>query len=395
MSNASILLTLNAGSSSVKFALYASAAGLPLLAAGQIEGLLGAHPRFEASTAACGHSSYPLQTGAGAIDQAQAVYAILQWMQQNHPLRPVAAISHRVVHGGVDLVEPVRVDAALLDQLERLVPLAPLHQPHNLAGIRAAQTAFPGVPQVACFDTAFHRQHPFVADTFALPRAYYDAGIRRYGFHGLSYEYIARSLRQRNPALAAGRVIVAHLGNGASMCALQDGRSVASTMGFTALDGLPMGTRCGQLDPGVLLYLMTEKGMDAAAIGELLYKNSGLKGLSGLSHDVRVLLASELPAARDALAYFVSRCRHEMGGLAVGLGGLDAVVMTGGIGENAHPIRAALFGGLEWMGIELDPAANQAGASVISSARSRVQLLVLKTDEERMLAEHAAALLRL
>jgi acetate kinase len=287
------------------------------------------------------------------------------------------------------------IDDVLLTALERLVPLAPLHQPHNLAGIRAARNAFPGARQVACFDTSFHRSHPFVADTFALPRSYYDEGIRRYGFHGLSYEFIARRLRAGHPALAQGRVIVAHLGNGASMCAMQDGRSVASTMGFTALDGLPMGTRCGQLDPGVLLYLMTEKGMDAAAISNLLYSQAGLKGISGLSHDVRVLQASDEPAARDALSYFADRGRREIGGLAACLGGLDAVVLTGGIGENAAQVRALMLADLQWMGIDIDAEANQRNATVISSPASRVQILVLKTDEERMLAEHAGELMAL
>jgi len=299
------------------------------------------------------------------------------------------------VHGGPDHLAPALIDDVLLTALERLAPLAPLHQPHNLAGIRAARNAFPGARQVACFDTSFHRSHPFVADTFALPRSYYDEGIRRYGFHGLSYEFIARRLRAGHPALAQGRVIVAHLGNGASMCAMQDGRSVASTMGFTALDGLPMGTRCGQLDPGVLLYLMTEKGMDAAAISNLLYSQAGLKGISGLSHDVRVLQASDEPAARDALSYFADRGRREIGGLAACLGGLDAVVLTGGIGENAAQVRALMLADLQWMGIDIDAEANQRNATVISSPASRVQILVLKTDEERMLAEHAGELMAL
>jgi len=298
-------------------------------------------------------------------------------------------VSHRVVHGGVTLTDPVRVDDALLAQLAQLVPLAPLHQPHNLAGIRAAQAAFPDTPQIACFDTAFHRSHPFVADTFALPRHFYDEGIRRYGFHGLSYEFIARRLRELDPLRAQGRVIVAHLGNGASMCAMMDGRSVASTMGFTALDGLPMGTRCGQLDPGVLLYLMSEKGMDARAISDLLYKESGLKGLSGESHDVRTLEASSRPAARDALAYFTDRGRREIGGLAACLGGIDALVLTGGIGENAARVRSAMLNDMEWMGIAIDHEANLRHEPVISQPGSRVQVRVMATDEERMLAEHA------
>jgi len=389
-----LLLTLNAGSSSVKFAVYAATPALPLLAAGKIEGL-GAQARFSVRSTADVASGFGLAPEPALNNHAEAVQAILRWQQHAFAGAQVLAVSHRVVHGGTTHVAPVLIDDAQVVALERLVPLAPLHQPHNLAGVRAAREAFPGVPQIACFDTAFHRHHGFVADTFALPRRYYDEGIRRYGFHGLSYEFIARRLRADHPVLAAGRVIVAHLGNGASMCAMRNGHSVASTMGFTALDGLPMGTRCGQLDPGVVLYLMAEKGMDAAAISHLLYQESGLKGLSGLSHDVRTLQASDSPAARDALAYFADRCRREIGGLAASLGGLDTLVLTGGIGENAAAVRAAILTDMGWLGIELDAQANQNHATVISTAASRVQVLVFKTDEERMLAEHAAELLAL
>ncbi len=391
MLDSPLLLTLNAGSSSVKFAAYNATPELGWLASGQIEGL-GERARFSVKTAEPGAADHHPDL-EGPADHTTAVRAILQWLQQAQAGRTVAAVSHRVVHGGVALTDPVQIDDVLLAQLNELVPLAPLHQPHNLAGIRAARAAFPDTPQIACFDTAFHRSHPFVADTFALPRSYYDEGIRRYGFHGLSYEFIARRLRELNPALASGRVIVAHLGNGASMCAMQDGRSVASTMGFTALDGLPMGTRCGQLDPGVLLYLMSEKGMSAAAISDLLYKNAGLKGLSGESHDVRTLEASANPAARDALAYFADRGRREIGGLAACLGGIDALVMTGGIGENAARVRSAMLTDMEWMGMAIDHEANLRNDTVISLPASRVRVLVLKTDEERMLAEHAARLL--
>ena len=387
MTTPAILLTLNAGSSSVKFAAYSATASLDWLASGQVEGL-GERAVFSVKTADGADAEHaPVLDGPG--DHPTAVQAILQWLQRAQAGRRVAAVSHRVVHGGVALTEPVPVDDALLAQLDQLVPLAPLHQPHNLAGIRAAREAFPGTPQIACFDTAFHRSHPFVADTFALPRRCYDEGIRRYGFHGLSYEFIARRLRELHPELARGRVIVAHLGNGASMCAMHNGRSVASTMGFTALDGLPMGTRCGQLDPGVLLYLMSEKGLDAQAISHLLYRESGLKGLSGESHDVRTLEASGNPAAHDALAYFADRGRREIGGLASCLGGIDGLVMTGGIGENAVRVRSAMLTDMEWMGIAIDHEANQRQETVISSAGSRVRVLVLKTDEERMLAEHA------
>jgi acetate kinase len=269
------------------------------------------------------------------------------------------------------------------------VPLAPLHQPHNIAGIRAAREAWPGVLQVACFDTAFHRGHPFVHDTFALPRALYAEGVRRYGFHGLSYEYVSARLRTIAPLQAGGRVVVAHLGNGASMCAIRDGKSIASTMSFTALDGLPMGTRCGQLDPGVILYLLREKKLDVAALSDLLYRESGLQGLSGISHDMRELEASDAPEARQAIDYFISRIRYEFGGLAAALDGVDAMVFCGGIGENSWRVRERVLEGLEWMGIELDRTANRAGTDVISTAASRVRAYVIRTDEEAMLARHA------
>jgi acetate kinase len=276
----------------------------------------------------------------------------------------------------------------VLADLQALVPLAPLHEPFNIAGILAAKEAWPHVQQVACFDTAFHRSHPFVDDVFALPRRYYDEGVRRYGFHGLSYEYIVGRLAEVAPLHAAGRVVVAHLGNGASMCAIRDGHSVASTMGFTALDGLPMGTRCGQLDPGVVLYLMQTRNMDAAAISDLLYRESGLKGLSGVSHDMRELEASDKPEAQQAIEYFVFRIRRELGGMAAVLKGIDAFVFCGGIGENAWRVRERVLEGMEWIGIELDRFANRANAQVISSERSRVRVFVIPTDEEMMIARH-------
>jgi acetate kinase len=394
MAATDLLLTLNAGSSSLKFALYGLSQALPLLAHGQVEGLGDEQrPRLHVSLADGERHTQALAHQAGRPDHDAALDALLALLQAQFPRRKVRAVSHRVVHGGPEFAQPVRLDAALLQALAAFSPLAPLHQPHNLAGVRAAQAAFPAAVQVACFDTAFHRSHPFVADTFALPRRFYEQGVRRYGFHGLSYEYIARRLREADPLRAQGRVVVAHLGNGASMCALLNGRSVASTMGFTALDGLPMGTRCGQLDPGVLLYLMSEQGMGAAEISELLYTNAGLKGLSGESHDVRVLEASGSAAARDALAYFVDRARRELAGMTSCLGGLDALVLTGGIGENAVGVRAALLRDLAWMGIQLDPEANRDNAAVISSPGSPVCVRVMPTDEERMLAEHALELL--
>ncbi|PRD68713.1 acetate kinase [Malikia spinosa] len=386
----SLLLTLNAGSSSIKFALFEQRPhGLDRLAVGQVEGL-GERAHFCAVTTA-GERHEQWLDGSVA-DHGHALQGVLDWLRLSFPNREVAAVSHRVVHGGAEHVEPIVIDDHSRAQLETLVPLAPLHQPHNLAGIDAARVAFSRAPQVACFDTSFHRSHPFVSDTFALPRQYYEQGIRRYGFHGLSYEFISRQLKSRHPGLLAGRVIVAHLGNGASMCAMRGGRSVASTMGFTALDGLPMGTRCGQIDPGVLLYLVSEHGMNAQSLTDLLYRNSGLKGMSGLSNDMRVLLASDLPSAREAVDYFVEQCRRELGGLAASLGGLDALVLTGGIGEHAAEVRSRLLRNMSWLGIDFDESANQAGAEEISLPRSSVRVLVLATDEERMLAEHAAEL---
>ncbi len=310
-----IVLTLNAGSSSLKFAAFVLVNGgeLNSLASGQIEGL-GAIPRGSVKSASGEKTELAFDPSAEGADHQAAMGAILGWLEQEGYAASIAAIGHRVVHGGPDLVDPMLVNAEALAKLKRLIPLAPLHQPHNLAAVEAAMKAFPSTPQVACFDTAFHRSHPFVSDTFALPRSYYDEGVRRYGFHGLSYEYICKKLRTIAPQVAREDVVIAHLGNGASICAVHDGRSIASTMGFTALDGLPMGTRCGQLDPGVLLYLMVEKRMGAEEISDLLYKNSGLKGMSGISQDMRELEASHSQAARDAIDYFVSRIRRELAG---------------------------------------------------------------------------------
>ncbi len=285
------------------------------------------------------------------------------------------------------------LDQQKLAYLEHLTPLAPLHQPHNLSGVRAAQVAFPHALQVANFDTAFHRSHSWVNDVYALPRELYAQGIRRYGFHGLSYEYVIGKLRQAAPLQASGRVAIAHLGNGASMCAVRDGKSVGSSMGFTALDGLPMGTRCGQLDPGVVLYLIEEKGMSVRAVEDMLYRHSGLKGLSGLSHDMRQLEAAGTPEAMQAIEYFVSRVRRELGSMAAILSGLDALVFCGGIGENAWRVREQICRGFEWLGIELDGLRNQAGEMIVSSDRSRVQVFVIRTNEEIMIARHTARLL--
>jgi acetate kinase len=385
-----LILTINAGSSSIKFAAFQLQAGdLRRAADGHIEGI-GETATFFAHTAEGEKTEFVIDNSRGAVGHDLALAAILDWLEQQFAGARVLAVGHRVVHGGPNFAEPLLIDRANLALLRKLEPLAPLHQPNNIAGIEAAMLAFPDAFQAACFDTAFHRSHPFIADTFALPHHFYEEGIRRYGFHGLSYEYISRRLRVLEPVLATGRVIVAHLGNGASLCALRSGRSIASTMGFTALDGMPMGTRCGQLDPGVVLYLMAEKKMSAAEITDLLYKNSGLKGMSGISNDMRVLENSDALEAKEAIDYFVSRVRREVGGLAAAIGGLDAVVFTGGIGENAWRIREAVLGDLGWIGVHLDSEANRSHARVISTADSPVKVLVLATDEERMIADHTA-----
>lgn len=384
-----VILVLNAGSSSIKFDLFS---GSTDLLRGQIEGL-GASPRLKAKRLEDGLDlSRPLSDDEGRDHQA-ALGVLLALINDAAPGLAVNAVGHRVVHGGIAHEVPVIVTNEVMTALERLVPLAPLHQPHNLAGIRAAAAAFPQAVQVACFDTAFHRAHPWVNDTFALPRDLYDEGVRRYGFHGLSYEYITEHLRSVMPAAATGRLVVAHLGNGASMCAINGGRSIGSTMGFTALDGLPMGTRCGQLDPGVVLYLMAEKGMDAAAISDLLYKQSGLKGLSGLSQDMRELEAAGTPEARQAIDYFVFRVKREIGAMAAILSGIDTLVFTGGIGENAVNIRAEVCRDLGWLGVDLDEDRNAGRQTTISRDGSRVKVLVVATNEEEMIRRHTAALL--
>lgn len=390
-----LIVTINAGSSSIKFSVYRIAQGqLTQLALGQIDGI-GGKAHFAVKKTGGEKTGYDFDQSQGAVDHRVALAAVLDWLESEGDGANVVGVGHRVVHGGPIYSEPVRLDDAVLAKLKSFEPLAPLHQPFNLAGVEAARAAFPGAPQVACFDTAFHRRHTFIADTYALPRAYYDEGVRRYGFHGLSYEFIHRILRHEEPVLARGKVIVAHLGNGASLCAINAGKSVGSTMGFTALDGLPMGTRCGQLDPGVVLYLMEEKNMSAAQITDLLYKNSGLKGMSGISNDVRELEASDAPSAREALDYFVSRVRRNIGGLSAELGGLDCLVLTGGIGENAVNIRRKILENMEWFGIQIDFDANARNERIISEKGSPTVVLILKTDEERMIAAHTAELLDL
>ena len=388
------ILVVNAGSSSIKFQLFAIWKGgnLDRLLKGQIEGI-GTHPHLIAKDpkgATLIDQSWP----AAEVDDVPAALDKVIGFLRSHVGRMPVAIGHRVVHGGPRFSEPVIVSEAVVDQLEEYVPLAPLHQPNNLRPIRVVLERQPHLLQVACFDTAFHRSHPEIADRYALPNAYYAAGIRRYGFHGLSYEYIAARLRDDAPELAKGKVVVAHLGSGASMCALVDGKSVESTMGFTALDGLPMGTRPGQLDAGVVLYLIGEKGMNAKELEHLLYHDCGLKGLSGLSNDVRDLLASPDPRAKLALEYFVYRIALFTGQLAAAMEGIDAFVFTAGIGENAPAIRAAVANKLAWLGLELSNKANEKGELVISRKRSRVACLVMPTDEELMIARHTLSALR-
>lgn len=388
------ILVLNAGSSSVKFSLYAGdeagdAPG-PLLR-GQIDRLAGP-ARFVATDrtgAVVGARDWPRQA---VLTHAAAIRYLLDFIARDASHRLVA-VGHRVVHGGAAFAAPVRIDAAVLAQLERLTPRAPLHQPHNLAPIKVIAERAPTLPQVACFDTAFHCTQQPVAQAFGLPLEITERGVRRYGFHGLSYEYIAEALPRFDAAAARGRVVVAHLGNGASMCAMLAGKSVASTMGFTALDGLLMGTRGGALDPGVVLYLLDELAMDARAIEKLLYHRSGLLGVSGVSSDMRTLLACDDERSRFAVALFCYRALRELGSLAAALGGLDAVVFTGGIGEHAAPIRERICRDAAWLGIALDAAANAAGGPRISPEGSRVSAWVIATDEESVIARHARAAL--
>jgi acetate kinase len=381
------ILTLNAGSSSLKFALF-DAEVLTCSAIGQIEGLGVAASMSVKDGAGKAIPTPELLVSGTHLDHAGALRIILAFIEERFPDVGIAAVGHRVVHGGSGFDGPVFINTEVIQQLEALSPFAPLHQPHNLAGIAAAMTAFPDVPQIACFDTAFHRGHPFLQDTFALPRYLYDEGVRRYGFHGLSYEYVSQKLREVSPGVAKGKVIVCHLGNGASVCAIQNGRSISSTMGFSPLDGLAMGTRSGQLDAAVVLYLLEQKGMSAAAISDLLYRQSGLKGLSGISSDMRMLEASDHPHASEAIDYFTSRIRREIGGLAAVLEGVDAIIFAGGIGENATAIRASVLSGLTWLGVDMDPELNQIGAQTISRAGSSVAAFVIKTNEELMIAQH-------
>ncbi len=387
------ILVVNAGSSSVKFQAF-SLDGKGVLQQrikGQVEGI-GVTPRLKASGGDGRVLIDRTYDSAEVRDVSTALMAAGAWLREQMGLSLIA-VGHRVVHGGPQYSAPVLVDRTTLADLERLIPLAPLHQPNNLVPIGMLLARSPQLPQVACFDTAFHRDHDALADRYALPERFYAEGVRRYGFHGLSYEYIARTLPEVAPEIAEGRVIVAHLGSGASLCALAKGRSIESTMGFTALDGLPMGTRCGQVDPGLVLYLIMQEGMSARAVQQLLYHESGLKGLSGISNDVRALETNKAPRARLALDYFAYRVGLHAGMLAAALGGIDAFVFTAGIGENSASMRARIAERLEWLGAELDPGANAVGKTRISRAGSDVGLYVVPTDEELMIAQHTLDLI--
>ena len=385
------IAVINAGSSSIKFALYDAAREEICFFRGQIGGI-GATPRLKVADPK-GEIVEERAFSSEGFDHGAAMREIFSVGAKLLPGEPVAAFGHRVVHGGVRYDSPVRVTSDLLDDLARLAPLAPLHQPHNLAAIRTIMNFAPQIPQVACFDTAFHRKQPYLAQAFSLPRRFADAGVRRYGFHGLSYEFLVARLGELAPTLAKARVVIAHLGNGASMCAVKDGRSVATTMGFTAADGLMMGTRCGAIDPGVILYMMQEHGMDAAAIEDLIYRQSGLLGVSGISSDMRALRASAEPAANEAISLFVYRIVRELGSLVAALGGIDALVFSGGIGEHDAMTRAEVVTGSRWIGAMLHADRNSRNDLRISADDSVVSVWAVPTDEERLIAPHTAAVL--
>jgi acetate kinase len=390
------LLVLNAGSSSLKFCVYRhrDAPGWQLDARGQIDGL-GTSPRFTARQGDDGVVVKSEQLGAAVRDVPSALEHLAGWLRSQYSGGRVLGVGHRVVHGGPRYTRPVLVTPAVLDDLRALVPLAPLHQPHNLAAIDAVSQRLPGVPQVACFDTSFHRGRPEVAELVPLPEEIRATGVQRYGFHGLSFEYVASMLPRAAPEIATGRVIVAHLGSGASLCALENGRSIDSTFGFTALDGLCMGTRPGALDPGVVLYLFQGLGKSAGEVENILYKKSGLLGISGISNDMRDLLDNPAPAARLAVDYFVYRAAREIGGLAAVLGGIDGLVFTAGIGENSPEIRRRICEASVWLGLALDAEANTSRVARISASGSPVSVWVIPTNEELMIARHTNELLGL
>jgi acetate kinase len=391
--NSGSILVINAGSSSLKFSLFRADAAddLQLAAHGQIDGL-GSRPHMTAKDGA-GTTLVERDLAVTEVRELKDALAIAgDWLDEHFKNEPLLAVGHRVVHGGAQYSRPVLIDDSVFAELEHLIPLAPLHQPHNLEAMRAMHESLPQIPQVACFDTAFHRTHSQLADLYALPWEYYESGVLHYGFHGLSYEYIAAALPQVAPGIAKARVIVAHLGSGASLCALRDGKSVDSTMGFSPLDGIPMGTRTGAIDPGALLYLVGQRGMSYPELEELLYRKSGLLGLSGISNDMRVLLESSAPRAQLAIDYFLYRVVKEIGALVAVLGGLDGLVFTAGIGENSAPIRARIIDACAWLGMTLAAGTNQRGGPCITAEGSAVSAWVVPTNEELMIARHAYAL---
>jgi acetate kinase len=389
------ILVLNAGSSSLKFCVYQSphVGAWQLDARGQVEGI-GTAPRFSAKDAA-GKVIADDKLDKAVRDARQALDSLAAWLRSRYRGGSVLGVGHRVVHGGARYTAPVIVTPEILRDLRTLEPLAPLHQPHNLAAIEAVSDRLPGAPQVACFDTSFHRGQPAVAELVPLPAELRRGGVQRYGFHGLSYEYIASVLPEVAPEIARGRVIVAHLGSGASLCAMKNGKSIDSSLGFTALDGLCMGTRPGAVDPGVILYLFQNLKLSAAEVEGILYKKSGLLGISGISNDMRVLLESKEPAARLAVDYFVYRAAKEIGALAAVLGGIDGLVFTAGIGENAAPIRARICAASAWLGIQLDESANERRGPRLSRNGSAVSAWVIPTNEELVIARHTRSLLSL
>lgn len=391
---AEAILALNAGSSSIKFALYELGhTAQHLMTHGVIDGI-GEAPRFTIQALDGSTIEQHDWAVSTAVSHEDLLKPLLAWITSHLSDGGLVAVGHRIVHGGHAFRSPVRIDASVMTELERLVPWAPLHQPHHLAAVRAISCLVPDVVQIACFDTAFHADMPSIATDLALPRAYAAAGIRRYGFHGLSYEYLADRLHAFAPTLAEGRVIMAHLGNGASLCAMRHGRSIDTTMGFSTLDGLMMGTRCGSLDPGVVLHLLQTSGLSAHQIEHLLYQECGLLGVSGISGDMRTLQASDSPCAKEAIELFIYRIVKGIGALALALGGLDALVFSAGIGEHAASIRSHVCEGLAWLGVECDELANDLHETLISSAHSAVRVFVIHTDEEAMIARHAAELIQ-
>lgn len=379
------LVVINSGSSSIKFAVYEFDSKLNKSLYGQVENIKIAPVLkiFDASGSLIRENTYPSDFG-----YQQFYEMLITAFESNQFNYTVSAVGHRVVHGGAAYQTPVRVTPKLIEYLKELIPFAPLHQPYNVDAIESIAKSFPKLPQIACFDTAFHHTHPFMADCFGLPRSLIEAGIRRYGFHGLSYEYIMYKFKEMNPDKLNKRIIVAHLGNGASMCAIKKGKSIESTMGFTALDGLVMGTRCGNIDPGVVLYLLEYKNMSGKEIEEILYKKSGLLGVSGISSNMKTLLENSESTARDAIELFVYRIRHELGALVAALGGLEVLIFTGGIGEHAWQIREKVCADTDWLGMRIDPELNRKQQTMISDAKSKVEIYVIPTNEEWIIANH-------